>query len=447
MTPAPPSRDELLSASYDGELTADERAQVDRLLAESPAARETLDEFRELTGLLQALPRPAAPPALLQGVQRALPRPPRAAVPPARRRRWMLWGAATTAAAVLLLLLQAGRHEDRQHGNVVTTGAQSDARRALESSEGVLLAPSAVEELRFHFAAPATAPAGAPSPSRFQAPAGFGGRLNLADRAADRLVIDPQSPPSVADLLAYVDRVADQTVIVELEVVDVDQTAADMLVLLRRRGVQVVGSPDDLDAHEKVRQAAEAEPMLVGVFVESTDAQLADVMAELPTQVSIQEVATKRADLAQSPLDERLHQFERDYGEIPAERRNSALSATSRRGAPSDRARQLPVSGSPSVAAAAAPSAAGSPQAFRGPDAAAVADESGPDWGARVVLPQSLYRQLDPGEAAAAAGRPDRPPSPPEPIPAAASQPSGDAAAVVVEVRRVLFVLQPPRPE
>lgn len=47
---------ELLSACLDGELTADEQARVEQLLADSPEARQRLDELRALSGALQALP-------------------------------------------------------------------------------------------------------------------------------------------------------------------------------------------------------------------------------------------------------------------------------------------------------------------------------------------------------------------------------------------------------
>lgn len=47
---------ELFSAYLDGELTAEEQAQVDRLLAASPAARQLLEEIRALSGTLQSLP-------------------------------------------------------------------------------------------------------------------------------------------------------------------------------------------------------------------------------------------------------------------------------------------------------------------------------------------------------------------------------------------------------
>jgi hypothetical protein len=50
-------QNELLSAYLDGELTAAEQADVERLLAASPAARQLLDELRSLSTAIQALPR------------------------------------------------------------------------------------------------------------------------------------------------------------------------------------------------------------------------------------------------------------------------------------------------------------------------------------------------------------------------------------------------------
>ncbi len=51
------SQNELLSAYLDGELTADERAQVEHLLATKPAARKMLEELRTLSATLKSLPR------------------------------------------------------------------------------------------------------------------------------------------------------------------------------------------------------------------------------------------------------------------------------------------------------------------------------------------------------------------------------------------------------
>lgn len=51
------SQDELLSAYLDGEVTPQEREQVERWLAESPEARQTLEELRNLSAAVQSLPK------------------------------------------------------------------------------------------------------------------------------------------------------------------------------------------------------------------------------------------------------------------------------------------------------------------------------------------------------------------------------------------------------
>lgn len=49
--------DELLSAYLDGELSGDERREVERLLSEDPARRQALEELQALSGDFQTLPR------------------------------------------------------------------------------------------------------------------------------------------------------------------------------------------------------------------------------------------------------------------------------------------------------------------------------------------------------------------------------------------------------
>ncbi|HUY35884.1 MAG TPA: zf-HC2 domain-containing protein [Pirellulales bacterium] len=49
--------EELLSAYLDGELPADERGRVERLLAEQPESRQWLDELRSLRSTLEGVPR------------------------------------------------------------------------------------------------------------------------------------------------------------------------------------------------------------------------------------------------------------------------------------------------------------------------------------------------------------------------------------------------------
>jgi len=48
---------ELFSAYLDGELTADEQARAEQILATSSSARQMLEELRALSATLQGLPQ------------------------------------------------------------------------------------------------------------------------------------------------------------------------------------------------------------------------------------------------------------------------------------------------------------------------------------------------------------------------------------------------------
>ncbi len=76
-----PQDEERLSAYLDGELSSDEQARVEQLLADEPAARQLLDELRAVSSTLQGLPRTHVPGDLaadvlreieLRGVQRSV---------------------------------------------------------------------------------------------------------------------------------------------------------------------------------------------------------------------------------------------------------------------------------------------------------------------------------------------------------------------------------------
>ena len=126
----PPMKDvpenELLSAYLDGELTAAEQADVEQLLARSPAARQLLQELRALSAKLQALPQCRLGEDLSQQVLRVaqrrmlatsaasgeLPQP-----APAPRRailrrlvssRALVWSSLAVAVAVILTVMDRG---------------------------------------------------------------------------------------------------------------------------------------------------------------------------------------------------------------------------------------------------------------------------------------------------------------------------------------------------
>lgn len=111
----PQSPNELISAYFDGEVTPEERAAVERLLIDSEESQRELNETARLSALLHSFPRESAPVDLVGNVQQQtgrLPLPVRvvATVPPQiapSRNAWREWRAAlisaVSTAAVLIV--------------------------------------------------------------------------------------------------------------------------------------------------------------------------------------------------------------------------------------------------------------------------------------------------------------------------------------------------------
>jgi anti-sigma factor RsiW len=114
--------DELISAYFDGEVSPDERAVVERLLAENDEAQRELGETARLSALLHSFPRESAPVALSDNVRRETAQRPLPARTPARtpapttsssRHVWLQVRAAvisciTTAAVYAIIVNMAG---------------------------------------------------------------------------------------------------------------------------------------------------------------------------------------------------------------------------------------------------------------------------------------------------------------------------------------------------
>lgn len=124
--------DELLSAYLDGEVTAEEQAQIEELLAAQPQARQLLEELRALSGALQSLPPARLETDLSERVIRAAQRQILTGGEVAtestglagalwtrlRRRltgRAMFWPAVAAALALWIVLTDLGRVGDPQH--------------------------------------------------------------------------------------------------------------------------------------------------------------------------------------------------------------------------------------------------------------------------------------------------------------------------------------------
>jgi len=159
---------ELFSAYLDGELTAEEQAEIERLLAASPAARQLVDELRALSTSLQALPSHAigedisgqvlrkAERRMLSEPTAARPRKPEASqaeVPTWRvivrrvaRPRTLAWSGVAVAVALLLMVMESGRLQeprDRRPVAIKTPAAADES----EATSGAAPSIQANEEM------------------------------------------------------------------------------------------------------------------------------------------------------------------------------------------------------------------------------------------------------------------------------------------------------------
>lgn len=115
---------ELFSAYLDGELTAAEQAEVEQLLAASPAARQLLDELRALSSTLQTMPQYKLGEDISERVLRIaqrrilteaeqLNKPAKVPQPRVFRRllnsRALIWSGLAVAVAVMLMVTQPPR--------------------------------------------------------------------------------------------------------------------------------------------------------------------------------------------------------------------------------------------------------------------------------------------------------------------------------------------------
>lgn len=99
---------DLISAYHDGELSAAERAEVEQLLATSPAARAELESYQSLSGLLREAGRPTLSadltPAVMQMIEQRMLLPETATRPERKTRSGQVW----TRWAVLIAAVAAG---------------------------------------------------------------------------------------------------------------------------------------------------------------------------------------------------------------------------------------------------------------------------------------------------------------------------------------------------
>jgi anti-sigma factor RsiW len=204
--------DALLSAYLDDELSAEDRALVERRLADDPNARQTLEHLRNVSLAVRELPRQAVPQdlrgAVLQKVQaakassRAAEAPIAAAEASApmpkltigRTPRGWIWASLAVAAALFIMFVQPNDDRNPPVGGVAQR--TSEASKEKESLERELPQLRAWNEPAAPESAPGPAVAAAPAPTpneRADAPAAG------APVSADHLSA-PEGAPAAIEL-------------------------------------------------------------------------------------------------------------------------------------------------------------------------------------------------------------------------------------------------------
>lgn len=279
--------EELLSAFHDGELHGDEREAVERTLAESAAARDTLEEFVELRTALQSLPRSAAPAALQSAVMRQLRAAQPLAAPPARPRghaalRWIVPTAACLGIAVGLYSLSRfvdpARNGDLGIAHTGTPTASESAPGAFSGVESFTTMTDSVEALP-----PRTAAADAPL-------ADTEPHIEVVDVDRLQALISSGELPSPGEVIPDFREIDGQLVLIEYSVVDVHEVLGQVQLILKENGIMSI-TPDG-----EVGEPVDSSDELYGIYVDAPSEQFVAAIAELDNLNGVVFVSTPSPD-------------------------------------------------------------------------------------------------------------------------------------------------------
>ncbi len=288
------SPDDRLSAFYDGELSAAERAEVERLLTERADLRSELSGMTDLSQRLGELaddvPEFDLRPPLLERIahtQRASSAP-RASTPPTARRRWMPALLAICSlgllVAVVLPLLSQPKQADLVAINDASThhGAKDRAEPAIPAASGPAETVAALAEGPFN--APALA-SDSPAPA-MSAVASDNATGSSEAAAAPADSPDGTGPSEVLNRLAHdgdlrpgkifqqLAMSGDVPLVAEYTVVDVQGSSQQLEVLLQTNGIEPLIPSDKADsAHGENRSAKSLAVSETRVYIVDAEAQ------------------------------------------------------------------------------------------------------------------------------------------------------------------------------
>ncbi len=308
----PPLPKSLLSAYFDGEVSAEERAAVSRAAQKSPAAQQVLDEYAQLSESLKSLretvPSPRLRDTILASIQspessQSSPAREKPRVSPARallQRRWVQVAGgilAASAAGLFLMVEFAGQRQENAAPFAAIDAAipAVSPEMALARSEA---SPESVREGLGMTSEPggerlAAAAAGSPGkPAENPDLAGLAtgdsdeSLVRTASIPADwytQQVVHDDRTPQPGDVMTYLRRVADETVVIPVTVVDVQMTAGQIRLLLAQHGIQSLPM-EKTKADGTGDAAGTVDASSVAILVESDWGRFSAVMDDLDTE-------------------------------------------------------------------------------------------------------------------------------------------------------------------
>jgi hypothetical protein len=292
-----PVPDELISAYFDGEVTPEERKQVECQLESSNDLRQLLDDTAKLSALLHSFPRESAPAELAQSVQSQIQVKKIAAVSPTApkktslRREWMAFGTGILVTAASLLVYVTLDHaakpvSERQLGLAVAPSKDwGRSETALGRQFGLSENTIPLHDLSTEGMSSATGKGLSPTPSAAMDgdSKGFADLSHLPESYSLKSEVASTETPDVQEFLwslkngdLIVRQVFDPSsaiAIGEFTVVDIDRGAEEIKLLLQKRDVQ---KADDKNSDESTLTASLKEGSLKESEEASVDKQVQD---------------------------------------------------------------------------------------------------------------------------------------------------------------------------
>jgi hypothetical protein len=256
---------ERLSAWLDDELSLNERAEVEQLLAESPELREELNELQRLSGRLKSLPASKAPAGLQQAVMRSIERETLLAGDDSAKiaRSGRLLRVLTTAAGIALVV----------GGGLwfASNGGQNVA----------VVDPGEPEIVTAH-QTPTTRQANKPDLKNQQMSVELPTRQFEIDRAK-------LGEAEIGDIVEAVRQDGESVSIIRLTVVDRQAGLESLRVLLAHEEIPLDGSKEALPIGDKIGKG------LVAVFVESKSEQLSRTIEQMAQKLQVESLSVSDA--------------------------------------------------------------------------------------------------------------------------------------------------------